>query len=111
MCWKQEWAAAIGNIQKSIKHIDLAQYKLEIRYESNIETLGHNSGRNWDKFECRKIIERMMKNHSGIAQCKILKILLKERQDHLYQMIGDHGIVKANENKRLIALMNGYIQG
>ena len=108
MCWKQEWAAAIGNIQKSIKHIDAAELKLERRYDKNIISLAKRSGRNWDKFEAKKILGRISKNQEGIAQCRILKILLKERQDHLFQMIHHYGITKAKENRRLIELMNGY---
>lgn len=108
MCWKQEWAAAIGSIQRALNHIDVAQHKLQRRYEKNLTALANRSGRNWDKFEAKKVLERMYKNQEGIAQCKILKGLLQERQEQLYQMIVSYGISKGKENKRIIKLMYGY---
>ena len=112
MCWKQEWAAAIGDIQDAIEHIDIAQGKLERRYEKNLDALAHKSGRHFDKWATRTIMKQIQTNKEGIAHCKVAKLLLKERQDHIYQMILEFGITNRGEdNRRLAVLLHGYKPG
>lgn len=117
MCWKQEWGAAIGNIQQAIKHVEVAQVKLEKRRERNFDTLHTSRNERSDKFEERKIVERMFKNSEGIMECMREKEELKKAQGRLYHMIQIYGINRPNmnkkvsghsENMRLKQLMKGY---
>lgn len=35
MCWKQEWASAIGNLERAIEHVEKAKGKLVERRKRN----------------------------------------------------------------------------
>lgn len=101
MCWKQEWAHAINNLQHAIEHIEKAQNKLEKRMERNEAALDKSH-------EQVKILARITKNHAGIEQCKDVITELKTRQDELFKMIHEYGISKSDDPKRVYKLMGKY---
>jgi len=101
MCWKQEWAHAINNLQNAIEHIKRAQDKLEKRMERNESALDKSH-------EQMKVLSRIRTNHAGIEQCKGIITELKERQDELFKMIHQYGISKSEDPKRVYALMGKY---
>ncbi len=108
MCWKQEWAAAIGNIETALKHISAAEAKLERRRQKNFDSWHFQKGQGQDKFEERKIFNRIVKNSEGIRDCDDVRFMLEVLQDRLYWMTRKYGISVARENKRLKKLMAGY---
>lgn len=106
MCWKQEWAHTINNMQKAIEHIEKAQDKLNKRKQRNEAALEKVCGK--DKFEENKIRERFLKNTAGIEECKGIISNLKEIQDQLYRMIHEYGISHSDDPKRVYKLMGKY---
>ena len=117
MCWKQEWAAAIGNLQHSIKHTERAREKLKKRKERNDATLQRTMEQGHDRFNEARIGELAVKNSSGIEDCDLVLLRLKTTQNILYEMINKYGISRPNmnnkvsgheENRRLLKLMGGY---
>lgn len=117
MCWKQEWAAAIGNLQYAIKHTERAREKLKKRKERNDATLQRTMEQGHDRFNEARIGELAVKNSSGIEDCDLVLLRLKTTQNILYEMINKYGISRPNmnnkvsgheENRRLLKLMGGY---
>lgn len=111
MCWKQEWAMAINNLQHAIEHIEKAQIKLDKRKQRNEATIKRLEGytkRYYDKFEVKKAEKRLMKNSEGIEECRQVIAALKEEQDELFQMVHKFGISKSTHPKRVYALMGKY---
>ena len=106
MCWKQEWAHAINNLQKAIMHIKRAQDKLDKRLERNEAALEKVRGK--DKFEENKIGERLLTNTEGIEDCKEIISNLKTKQAQLYSMVHEYGINHSDDPKRVYALMGDY---
>lgn len=106
MCWKQEWASAINNLQHSIEHIERAQDKLEKRKERNEAALKKKY--KTDFYEETKIKARITKNNAGVEQCKGIITELKKRQDQLFIMIHEYGISKSDDPKRVYKLMGKY---
>lgn len=101
MCWKQEWAHAINNLQHAIEHIEKAQDKLEKRMERNEIALDKSH-------EQMKVLLRIRTNHAGIEECKGIISNLNEIQDQLYRMIHQYGISKSDDPKRVFKLMGKY---
>ncbi len=108
MCWKQEWASAINNIQHAIEHIEKAQNKLMKRKERNKGALKYKWVDRHDFYEKEKIEARITKNNAGIEQCKGVITELKERQDELFKMIHQYGISKSDDPMRVYKLMGKY---
>jgi len=106
MCWKQEWAHAINNIQKAIEHIERARDKLEKRKQKNRAALEKVRGK--DKFEENKIWDRLLKNIAGIEECGEIISNLKEKQAQLYRMVHEYGISHSDDPKRVYKLMGKY---
>lgn len=107
MCWKQEWAHAINNLQKAIMHIERARDKLNKRKERNEKSLKKKWAKN-DRFEQRKIEMRMEKNRKGQEQCENLIADLEETQDQLFKLIHKYGISRSDDPKRVYKLMGKY---
>ena len=104
MCWKQEWASAIGNLQSAVTHIERAKAKLEHRREKNLQRLQHHH----DKWSVKTILPLVTKNTAGIIECERTIATLRAEQAYLYHMIETYGISVREKNARLIKLMNGY---
>ena len=109
MCWKQEWASAINNINWTIIHIERAQAKLRKRQIRNEATMGklYAKGDKWSMKEFEKVGELVKKNAEGEKECKILVDVLRGHQKMLQIMIERYGITRAKESQRLKVLMTG----
>lgn len=110
MCWKQEWASSINNLQTAITHIERAEKKLEkreLRNKKNLKRLEQNKKYNYPAMlePVKKMIE---KNRNGEESCKDITKLLKETQDRLFLMIKIYGIKQSSKSKRLYRLMGKY---
>lgn len=105
MCWKQEWAHAINNMQKAIEHVEKAHDKLNKRLERNEVNLEKCIG---DKFEIKKIKKRIEKNTEAIEGCKQIIESLKINQNLLFMMIHLFGISHSEDPKRVYKLMGNY---
>lgn len=105
MCWKQEWAHAINNLQKAIEHVERAKSKLIKRRERNEAALQ----KKWaDRYEKEKIYARIDKNRMGQQQCENIIADLKDWQDQLFIMIHKYGISHSDDPKRVYKLMGLY---
>lgn len=105
MCWKQEWAQAISNLQKAIEHVEKARGKLIKRRERNEASLK----KKWaDRYEKNKIEARIEKNRRGQEQCEKIIADLKDWQDQLFRMIHEYGITHSDDPKRVYKLMGKY---
>lgn len=105
MCWKQEWAHAINNLQHAIKHVERAKGKLIKRKERNEAALKKKRA---DRYETKKILARITTNNQGIAQCEHVIHDLKEWQDVLFKMVHEYGISHSDNPKRVYKLMGKY---
>jgi len=63
MCWKNEWAKAINNLNWALIHIERARIKVERR-----------------------------NNSEAVQECRLLTLNLKCVQDRLKNLIDQHGI-------------------
>jgi hypothetical protein len=111
MCWKQEWAAAIGNLEHAIVHIERAKVKLERRLARNrvhLELLSRSSKRNYPAMlaSVQALIE---KNRAGIEECRRVIAELMARQDQLFGMIKVYGINHSENPQRVKQLMGKYV--
>ncbi len=105
MCWKQEWAHAINNLQHGIEHVEKAKGKLIKRRERNEANLK----KKWtDRYEGKKIEARIEKNRRGQTQCESIIADLKDWQDQLFRMIYEYGITHSDDPKRVYKLMGKY---
>jgi hypothetical protein len=111
MCWKQEWAATIGNLNYAILHVERAYAKLQkrlVRNERNLERLKSNPKYNYPTV-LAPVLALIEKNRSGIQECKNVIADLKARQDQLFHMIKVYGIDRFGVSKRLMSLMGSYV--
>jgi uncharacterized protein (UPF0333 family) len=107
MCWKQEWANAIGNIESAIRHIERAQQKLERRREKNLATMLKHKG----KWTIKTVAPLLVRNTVAIEECKQTASRLKGEQALIYAMIKAFGISNRPHSKRLVENMAGYRPG
>uniref|UniRef100_A0A6M3XG89 Uncharacterized protein n=1 Tax=viral metagenome TaxID=1070528 RepID=A0A6M3XG89_9ZZZZ len=105
MCWKQEWAQAISNLQKAIEHVEKARGKLIKRRERNEANLKKKGA---DRYEKKKIEARIEKNQRGQEQCEKIIADLKDWQDQLFRMIHEYGITRSDNPKTVYKLMGKY---
>jgi hypothetical protein len=110
MCWKQEWAMAINNLERAIEHVAKAETKLHIRHARNKMALYHLSA---SKKHCGPAslapVEALKeKNRLGIEECERVIADLRSRQDQLFGMINVYGIRLSENPKRVYALMGNY---
>lgn len=88
MCWKDEWEAAIKNLERAIVHIRRARDSMAKRIERNQKTL--------EKLRYpseRKNVEGLLeKNCEAHAKCVLLIDALKKHQEELRNLILTHGI-------------------
>jgi hypothetical protein len=111
MCWKQEWATAIGNLNYTILHVERARDKLIRRLERNekhLQRLVNSKKFNYPPMlaPVQKLIE---KNRSGIKDCEDLIADMQMTQNRLYHMIKVYGIDRFGFSKRLMSLMGTYV--
>lgn len=108
MCWKQEWASAINNINWTIIHIERAQAKLQKRLARNEQHLEYQMQREHkDKQALAQIQGLIQKNRKAFNDCKALSDVLRGHQKMLQNMIEVYGINRAKESQRLKVLMAG----
>jgi hypothetical protein len=101
MCWKQEWAMAIGNLNHAIEHIERAESKLFKRLQRNKANLPKSH----DKKAVQTLIQ---KNSDAIERCIFLIVSLKEKQDTLFKLIHEYGINHSDSSEKLYKLMGTY---
>lgn len=110
MCWKQEWAMAINNLNHAIEHIERARTKLGEREQRNRRTLQklRQSKKHNYPIETEPIEVRIVKNQKGQNQCEEIIEDLVKRQNQLFQMIREYGINHSENPKRVYLLMGRY---
>jgi len=110
LCWKHEWAKAIGNIQKAIKYIERAKESLEKRLERNLRNLERcKKDPKWNYPSILEPIQKLIqKNTRAIEECNTIIKVLRCRQNQLYKMIQQYGISRKASSKRLKQLMGDY---
>ena len=94
MCWKEEWAYAIRNINGAIKHIERAKERLEKRRD---RARKHYQKLNEDKKHrsvnaLLEIQERITGNNRAIDECDYIVAELKDQQKNLRALIEEFGI-------------------
>jgi hypothetical protein len=94
MCWKQEWAAAIGNLERAIVHVERAKVKLEKRFERNATSLERlQESKKYSGPKSLAPVERLIAfNESGIRNCEEVIDTLQTVQRRLHRMIKTYGI-------------------
>ena len=110
MCWKQEWAMAINNLQMARIHIERAQEKLkkrQLRNERNLQRLKQNPKYNYPS-QLAPVEELIKKNRFAEQDCKDIIAELKERQAQLFRMIHVYGIKHSESPQRVYQLMGKY---
>jgi hypothetical protein len=108
MCWKQEWASAINNINWTIIHIERAEAKLQKRLARNEQHLEYQMQLEYkDKQALGEIQSLIQKNRKALSDCNNLVTLLRGHQEMLKSMIEEYGINRAKESQRLKVLMSG----
>jgi len=110
LCWKHEWAMAINNLERAIRHIEKAKASLEKRLERNKRNLEkHKQSKKWNYPSLLEPIKNLIeKNRRAIAQCDVIIEILKLRQHELYYMIKKYGINRKTSSARLKRLMGKY---
>lgn len=111
MCWKQEWAAAIGNLEHAKEHIKHAQAKLlkrKLRNTANLDRLRGSKKHNYPS-ELERVQHLIVKNDKGIWECKVIHDWLETIQNDLYQMIKVYGITRSENPRRVRELMGAYV--
>jgi len=110
MCWKQEWAIAINNLNHAIMHVERAKAKLQKRLERNETNLRRLSQSK--KYNCLAMLAPVQaliqKNRAGIQECEYLIADLKARQDQLFCMVHVYGIKHSENPQRVYELMGKY---
>lgn len=94
MCWKEEWAYAIRDINKAIKHVKRAQEKLEKRRDrakKHYRKLSKDKKHGTAK-ELAAVQAIIDKNTSGIARCLLIVNNLRYQQQNLRTLIEELGI-------------------
>jgi len=102
MCWKQEWAAAVNNLQWAIIHTERAKAKLEYRVTKFEEGV-----RNADKSEIDQAHLNLEKSRRGVAECNELITRFKKDQEQLKKLIDEVGLWVKDDPARTKTLMAG----
>jgi hypothetical protein len=93
MCWKQEWASAVNNLNWAIRHTERAKAKLEARIAGfENYTLGESE---------------VEKARQGAAECEALITNFKNSQERLKRLIEVVGISRTDNPARTRILMTG----
>jgi len=111
MCWIQEWARAINNLNHAITHVEYGKKKLEgrlARNYKNLQRLKSNPKYNYPTF-LEPVEELIRKNTRAIIECKQLIADFKARQDNLYGMINTYGIRRFENSKMIKKAMGTYV--
>ena len=93
MCWKQEWAAAVNNLNWAILHINRAKTKLEKRSLNDLK-----------KPLSPADIDAAKK---GLEKCKEIIASLEASQEELKWLIENVGLWRKDSPKRTKVLMAG----
>jgi len=91
MCWKDEWVAAIKNLDRGIRHIEKAREKVHqrgLRNEKTIQTCIEVD----DAWNRRAAQMRLEKNRAAESQCRTIIAGLKETRGQLQRMVETYGI-------------------
>lgn len=105
MCWKQEWAMAIGNLNHAIEHVNKAKLKLEKRADGNKATIEKLKG-NVRRSDIRKQAEaNLLKNLQGVEECQSIIYMLKTKRHELQKMIETYGFSRKDNPERTKRLM------
>lgn len=109
MCWKQEWASAINNINWGIIHVKRAQIKLQkraLRNDKFLRYLSQNKHKSSPKMiaEVQKLLE---KNRDGAFKSALAIATLRDIQAELKNMIKTYGISHTSKPARTRELMAG----
>jgi len=115
MCWKQEWAQAIQNLNSAIMHVERAQVKLHKRIERNekhLQWLSQNKKYNYPS-QTAPVQARIKKNREAEENCKDIILDFRKKQALLYCMIHTVGLwqkTKEGEkaSRRTYTLMGNY---
>lgn len=117
MCWKQEWAQAIENLNSAITHVERAQLKLHKRLqrnEKNLQRLSQDKNHNYPS-ELAPVQALIKKNRDAEQNCKEAIVGFRKTQGLLYCMIHTVGIWrktkegKQQTSRRTYTLMGNYI--
>lgn len=92
MCWKNEWAMAINNLNWAVIHVGRALVKLEKRRDRNRRTVAKIN----DRYTVSVVMETLSKHETAIARCKALAQTLKDSQTELDFLIKTYGISRGN---------------
>jgi len=111
MCWKQEWASAIGNINRALKHVEKAKLKNEKRLARNTTTLERMmKSEKYNKPGSTGPVEALMqKNRNAVTECNEVIRNLKRFRTQLQVMIHTYGIkqkVNPETTNRLMGKCN-----
>lgn len=93
MCWKQEWASAVNNLNWAILHTERAKMKLEKRVKG------------FEKYTLSA--EDVEKARMGVIECEALIVNFKESQEKLKRLIDEVGIWRQDNPARTKTLMEG----
>jgi len=117
MCWKDEWAKAINNLNSVITHVEYAQKKLEARLARNQKHLSRLKGDKKYNYPLvlAPVEERILRNTEAIENCKSMVSEFRESQGLLYCMVHTIGITRSKMSKmsmtqpqRVYNLMGNY---
>jgi len=111
VCWKDEWAKGINELNKVIAHIEYAQRKLERRLDRNLKHLERLMSDK--KYNYPKVLAPVKllinKNTEAIENCKTMVSDSRKTQGLLYCMIHTIGITRSKtQPQRVYDLMGNY---
>jgi len=111
MCWKDEWARAINNLNSAVTHVEYAEKKLEARLARNqkhLKRLKEDKKYNYPPV-LAPVQERIKKNMVAIEDCKMVIKEFRARQAQLFCMVHTFGITRSEtQPQRVYDLMGNY---
>lgn len=110
MCWKQEWAMAINDLEHAKEHVLRAQGKLRKRLARNKIALHRlsTSRKYCGSGSLAPVQQLIEKNRAGIEECEQVIAELRVRQDQLFRMVHVYGIKHSEAPQRVYKLMGKY---
>jgi HEPN domain-containing protein len=88
LCWKEEWEAAVKNLERAIVHIKRARDSMARRMERNIKTL-----EKLRQPSRRRPVEKLLeRNREAHDKCVELVETLRRLQEELRNLIQTYGI-------------------
>lgn len=102
MCWKQEWASAVNNLNWAIIHTERAKAKLGYRVTKFEEAV-----RNADKSEIDRAHFNLDQSRRGVVECDELIKDFKKDQEQLKKLIDEVGLWVKDDPERTKTLLVG----